>query len=116
MLKFIHQIREEYSDSISKTVKSYFNLVKKIEKCNAGISFIKRCLENEKLPNFSRINLANNELSNNKQFANKIRMSVTEEELRNKNRRRRKLSKELAALKTSYSTLNQKVGRHYKLS
>jgi len=98
MLKFIHQIREEYSDSISKTVKSYFNLVKKIEKCNAGISFIKRCLENEKLPNFSRINLANNELSNNKQFANKIRMSVTEEELRNKNRRRRKLSKELAAL------------------
>jgi len=42
--------------------------------------------------------LANNELSNNKQFANKIRMSVTEEELRNKNRRRRKLSKELAAL------------------
>ncbi|CAF0929848.1 unnamed protein product [Brachionus calyciflorus] len=62
MLKFIHSMKNEYGETVSKGISAY----------------------NEKMPNFSRINLANGELNGNSRFVNSIRNEVTQEELNNK--------------------------------
>ena len=86
MLKFKHFLTEKYNDSYSIAAKQYFNESKKIEKLKCDIDFITTCLNNEKMPNFSRLNLANNELRHATRFYNRIRTEVTEEEVRFKKR------------------------------
>ena len=50
----------------------------------ADIEFIrfKRCIAHEKLPQFSLVNLANNELRKDEKFYKKIRYDISERELR----------------------------------
>ena len=83
-------MKNEYGETVSKGISTYVNSRKKIEKCSRGISFINDCLKNEKMPNFSRINLANGELNGNSRFVNSIRNEVTQEELNNKYKCRKK--------------------------
>lgn len=91
---YLKVIRNNYAIGTSENASKFFKLSKLIETCKGSIAFIKRCLANNKMPNFSRLNLANNELRHNKSFYNRIRASVTEEELSFKNNRLRKLLKE----------------------
>ena len=90
MLSFIHSMKNEYGETVAKGINKYIDLKKKIEKCSRGISFINECLTNEKMPNFSRINLSNGELNKNNRFVSKIRNEITHQELKNKYKCRKK--------------------------
>lgn len=94
MNEFVYKMREKYDEDTSKRIKNYWNLKKKIEKCKSTIEFIKDCLNNETMPNFSRLCLANNELNNNKPFIKYIRSQITNRELDNKFRRLNELKKQ----------------------
>ena len=56
---------------------------------------MRKCLDNEKMPDFSRLKLANNELRRNKRFYNNIRLELSEEELKRKNKLDKDLQKKL---------------------
>lgn len=101
MLNFIHQVRERYDLNASKNVTKYINKAKQIEKNKLGIEFIKKCLNHEKLPNFSRINLHNNDLSQNNKFLLNIRREITNEVLNNKIKAKNSQLKELQKLQNA---------------
>ncbi len=86
-------MRNEYGLEISKTINKLIDTNKKIEKCRLGIVFIQTCLGSEKLPNFSRINLASKESTKDSDFVRKIRWEVTEKELEIKRNCMRKHNK-----------------------
>ena len=99
MLKFQHDMREKYKDpDLSKRIAEYFDSKQKLEKYRAGISFIKRCLNENKMPNFSRVNLANDNLNTNYLFINNLRRQITTMELNNKNKEKAILQKRLHLL------------------
>ena len=75
----------------------------KIARHEQDISFIKKCLNNETLPPFSRIKLAT---TNNKQFINDIRSQITHKELNNKLKNKKKLEKSLHETQNSISDLS----------
>ena len=77
MLQFRNQIKTKYGVETSNLIDKFFNNEKKITKLRADIEFIKRCLAHEKLPQFSRVNLANNELRKDEKFYKKIRYNIT---------------------------------------
>jgi hypothetical protein len=99
MLKFIHDMRKAYGDETSKNMDRYFNTNKKIEICERGIDYIKECLHHNKFPKFSKINLGNKEIHDNKKFIFKMRHEITEQELKNKFKRKKSLNKDLKRLK-----------------
>jgi hypothetical protein len=109
MNEFKFKMREKYGESISRSINSYFGSSIKVEKQRAGVEFIKRCLNNEKHPNFSRLNLANNELRHSKGFYNKIRTMVSEEELRYKNKL---IKKFLAEIKVRQNEIDFTIEQH----
>jgi len=106
MLNFLHHVREKYSSDTSKATKLYINISKKIEKCHHGMDFINTCLNNNVHPNFSRINLADDQLKQNKRFTNTMRNNITEQVLQNKRRHRNKLISEQIGLKAKLVDLN----------
>ena len=100
MQQFQFDLKNKYNNPrLSDTVNKYFKTSIKLEKCRLGIAFILRCLHHEKLPNFSRVNLAtsrkrNNEKQNQQQQLqiNNIREQITLDELRFKNKEKKQLS------------------------
>ncbi len=84
MLKFIYQMREKYDYVISKNIKRYINTAKQQERIKLGIEFITTCLDNEKLPNFTRINLHSNDIDKNNKFVQNTRKEITNKVLRSK--------------------------------
>ena len=91
-------LREKYGEIASKSASSYIITSRKLEKCELAIDFIKVCLNHEKNPNFSIINLGNSDLNNDKAFIRRIQNEITERELLNKSRTRRKLKTHLQNL------------------
>lgn len=91
MLNFIHHTKKKYGLDQSKEITEYFNKVKKIETTKAGIAFIKRCLDNNKKPDFTRINLASNNQREDTEFIHNLRLQVSEDEYKKKRKRLREL-------------------------
>ena len=106
MLRFIYETRVKYGPVISKNVNNYVNTAKRIEKNKLAIEFIKKCLENEKLPQFSRINLHNNDLSQNNKFLENIRKEITNKVLIQKSKAKNKQYKELQKLRNDLFDLD----------
>ncbi len=106
MLKFLKHVREKYDIDTSKATLDYINTSKKIERCHHGMDFINTCLNNNVLPKFSRINIADEELKHNKRFTQAIRNSITEEVLQNKRRHRNRLITKQIELKAKVVDLN----------
>ena len=71
---FLTRLEEINGINTSRDVNRYIKTQIKIAKHEQDISFIKKCLNNETLPPFSRIKLAT---TNNKQFINDIRSQIT---------------------------------------
>lgn len=110
MHEFLIIIREVYGEELSGITSKYVNTAKRIEKCKLGIDFIKDCLCHEKHPDFSRINLVNNQLNTNNKFINFIRNEITEEELQNKMKTKRKLENVIKELQINFSTSPPNIG------
>jgi hypothetical protein len=89
---------EKYGTVKSKEINKYINTAKKIEKNKSGIEFIKKCINHEKLPNFSRINLHNNDINQNNRVILRMRKEITNEVLNNKTKAKNRQEKELQRL------------------
>ena len=103
MMKFNYHVRKTYRGDTPYNVKLYINAAKKQEKCKQGIDFIEQCLKHEKQPDFSRIALAPSHLNENKHFTNNLRNAITEEELKNKRKKRNRLNNQLLQLQAKIS-------------
>jgi len=58
MLSFKHKTRNKYGNIISKSVVNFFNTSKKIVKLELDIKYLETCMNNEVLPDFTRLILA----------------------------------------------------------
>ena len=94
---FLTKLEETIGIEASRDTNRYIKTKIKIAKHEQDIGFIKRCLNNETLPPFSRIKLAT---SNNKQFINDIRSQITNQELNNKIKNKRRLEKTARTIQT----------------
>ena len=94
MLNFCRSMGKKYGGDISKIIKKLIKITEKLVRRKPSIEFIKTCLNNGRPPDFSRINLANNELKNDQRFLSYIRWQVTERELDNKCKYKIDLEKE----------------------
>ena len=92
--QFLNQLEGTHGRHFSEDANRYINTQKKITARELDINFIKKCLNNETLPNFSRLNLANS----NRKFISQPRKNITEHELTNKIYEKRKYEKELSQL------------------
>jgi hypothetical protein len=110
MLKYQHQMKLKYGNipdnNLYKNVLEYFDKSKKLIKCNLGIEFIRKCLDNQINPDFSRINLAPSQLNLNNRFKNNIRLEITHEELKTKYKMRNSLIKDLDVLRNNLFVLD----------
>jgi len=91
--KFLYHLENKYDHETSREAGEYMKLMKKQIKCKLAIEFINRCIENEVLPTFSQLKVANVTL-NKSQFLQSIRSQVTREELKNKRKLMTKLEKD----------------------
>ena len=101
---FLTRLEEINGINTSRDVNRYIKTQIKIAKHEQDISFIKKCLNNETLPPFSRIKLAT---TNNKQFINDIRSQITHKELNNKIKNKKKLEKSLQDTQNSILNLEE---------
>ena len=101
MLSFKHKTRNKYGNIISKSVVNFFNTSKKIVKLELDIKYLETCMNNEVLPDFTRLNLASSHQQANKRFTSGIRAEITNEELRVKKSLVRKYRNELSSLRNS---------------
>jgi len=76
----------------------------KITKNKLAIEFIKTCISNEKLPNFTRINLHSNDIQ--KKYIKTIRSEITNEVLNSKIKSKKRFEQELTKLQNKLFDLN----------
>ena len=93
--RFLTSLEGIIGTNASKDTNRYIKTRIKIVKHELDICFIKKCLNNETLPPFSRIKIAT---TNNKRFINDIRAQITHRELNNKTKNKRRLEKSLKNL------------------
>jgi len=89
---YLNKLRDIHGDTASKNPNRYIKTRIKLTKLELDINFIKICLNHETLPSFSRLKLAT---TNNKKFIINLRSQITEQELNNKIKNKRKLTKQL---------------------
>ena len=77
---FINNIEKIYGSVISKTINKYIKTTIDIEKCNLAIIFINECLNNDKLPNFSHINIPS--YKKDELYHNNTRLEITKHQLK----------------------------------
>jgi predicted GIY-YIG superfamily endonuclease len=92
-------IEEKYGKQVWKEVRTLNRKQEKLVKAICSVEFLKTCVKHEKLPNFTAVNLASADLNKDTRFVNKIRWTMTEKELQNKNKIRAKLENEVKKLK-----------------
>ncbi len=80
---FLKSIERIYNKTISENANKYIKIKRKLAIILLDIKFIKQCQINEKLPNFSRINLPTEK---DPRFNKKIRGEITERQLNSKHR------------------------------
>ncbi len=68
--------------------------------------FIKTCISNEKLPNFTRINLHSNDIQ--KKYIKTIRSEITNEVLNSKIKSKKRFEQELTKLQNKLFDLKEK--------
>ncbi len=86
----LNQLEIKYGLNTSKNANKYIKTKINLVKNELDTNFIKKCLNNDTLPSFSKIKLAT---TNNKQFISQIRSQITDQELNNKIRNKRALKK-----------------------
>lgn len=94
---FFKEARARHGNFISTIISKYIKTANKIEKCKLDIRFNQTCLDNDKLPNYTRINLPNDQLSKS-DIIPKFRRNLLKKEIRNKTTSKRNLEKELQKL------------------
>jgi len=103
--EYLKQLETIYGRNLSTEANRYIKIAIKRAKHELDINFIKKCMNNEALPPFSRLKLAT---KNNQKFINNIRAQITEQELNNKTRNKRHLDEQFKKLyNTLHFTLNQ---------
>ena len=85
-------IETKHGSNIYKEANRYIKTKIAQAKHELDINFIKKCLNNESLPAFTKLKLAT---KNNKRFINNIRAQITEQELNNKTRNKRRLDDQI---------------------
>jgi hypothetical protein len=100
--QYLNQLESLYGFQVSKEANEYIKNSIKITKHELDIHFIKKCLNNDALPPFTRLKLATN---NNQQFINDIRAQITEEELKNKTANKQRLKKLLQNIQNKLFSL-----------
>lgn len=94
MFNFKRSMGNKYGDEVSNLIKSLIKITQKLERCKASIEFIKTSLNHGEPPDFTRINLANDQLKNDQRFIRFIRWQVTERELEYKYKYKAQLDKD----------------------
>ncbi len=100
--EYLNQLESLHGFLVTKEANKYIKNSIKIVKHELDIKFIKKCLNNEALPPFTKLKLATN---NNQQFINNIRAQITEEELKNKITNKLRLKKQLQTIQNNLFNL-----------
>ena len=90
--KFIYLVKVDYNLDLSKNLRNYYNLLKKIQKTQLHINFIQTCINHHVLLQFSKFKCANKQL-NESQLAIDLRQQLTIKELGSKRKLILKLNK-----------------------
>ncbi len=99
-------MRVKYGVETSNAVNNYFNTKKKIVNLKNGINYLGTCLNNDTLPNFTRLRLASSHLKVNKGFVRYIREEITLEELKFKRKELRSCKEKLKELQNKCFNLD----------